>query len=47
MCEMCPADVDIDSFLRDQEILEADAREALPYVRLPTPRLYIPLYTQI
>lgn len=47
MCEMCPADADIDSFLRDQEILEADAREALPYVRPPTSRLYIPLYTQI
>lgn len=28
------ADIDVDSFLRDQEILEADAREALPYVCL-------------
>lgn len=27
------ANVQIYSFLRDQEILEADAREALPYVR--------------
>lgn len=24
------------SFLRDQQLLEADAREALPYVRMPS-----------